>query len=61
MVSKKALGRISKIWNKEDKKISHEKELRENADFTTLFNPVYRPVKRELLEEEKKIEKNKII
>ncbi len=52
MISKEALEEFKKIWKAEyNEKISDEKATEEGINLLTMFNAIYRPVKKEWLEE----------
>jgi len=57
MVSEEALKEYKKLYKEEfNEEISDEKATEEAVNLLTLFNAIYRPVKKEWLEELKKKE-----
>jgi len=55
MLSKEALEQFKAIWKEEyDEEISDELALEKATNFLTLFNAVYRPIKKEWVEDENK-------
>ena len=55
MLSKQALETFKKIWREEKgEDISDEKAAEEGINLLTLFNVIYRPIKKEWLNEDKK-------
>ena len=52
MISRKALEEFKAIWRKEfNEDISDEKATEEGIKLLTLFNAVYRPIKKEWVED----------
>jgi len=52
MISAKALREFKKIWKEEFREeISNEFAIKEAVDLLTLFNVIYRPIKKEWLDE----------
>ncbi len=59
-LSKEALEEFKKIWKEEFKEeIVDEKAMNEASNLLTLFNAVYRPVKKEWLEDQPEIKEKK--
>lgn len=55
MLSKKALDEFKQIWREEKgEEVSDELAVEEAINLLTLFNAVYRPVKKEWVEEYEK-------
>lgn len=60
MISKEALEKFKKIWEEEFKEeIADDKAMDEASNLLTLFNAVYRPVKKEWLENQPEIKEKK--
>jgi hypothetical protein len=54
MISKKALDEFKSIWKKQfGEEISDQKALEQGTNLLNLFNAVYRPIKKEWVEENK--------
>ena len=54
MLSKKALDEFKEIWRKQfGEEISDQKALEEGTSLITLFNAVYRPIKKSWLNDER--------
>lgn len=57
MISKKALEEFKQVWKKEfNEEISDEKAMEEAINLLTLMNVIYRPAKKEWVEELEKDE-----